>query len=268
MSALGGSTGTEILPAQDPFLDDESLDLDSLAAHWAARAALPAMSSEGMQGADARAQRMGISGDQLMEQAGTAVAAVARALHRTAERPRGAVVLILCGPGNNGGDGLVAARHLARAGFRSAVLLVSTVERPSTADAARNWDRLSGVDGVERLHAASAHDVAMLLAGVDKAALVVDALLGTGVRGALREPIRTAVDLVERARAEGVPALAVDTPTALDLTSGVPSDPCVRADATVTFHRPKLGLLARDGRVLAGRVLVAPIGIPHAADPT
>jgi NAD(P)H-hydrate epimerase len=63
-----------------------------------------------------------------------------------------------------------------------------------------------------------------------------------------------------------VPILAVDTPTALDLSAGVPSEPNVRANVTVTFHRPKEGLLTRTGRLLAGRVLVAPIGIPIQAD--
>jgi len=266
MRAPGVSPGQETLPVDDPVLDDPALDLERLSAHWAARAALPAMGAEEMRGADARAQRMGASGDTLMEQAGTAVAAAARALLVTAERAPTAVVLILCGPGNNGGDGLVAARRLAAQGVRSAVLLVATEAKPTTPDAARNWDRLDGIAGVDRMHATSAHDVARLFAGIERAGLVVDALLGTGVRGMLREPIRTAVDLVERARGEGVPVLAVDTPTAVDLTSGAPSDPCVRADVTITFHRPKLGLLTRDGRALAGRVLVAPIGIPAEAD--
>ena len=63
-----------------------------------------------------------------------------------------------------------------------------------------------------------------------------------------------------------MPVLAVDTPTAVDLTSGDPSDPVVRADLTVTFHRPKTGLLTKRGAALAGKVLVAPIGIPPAAD--
>jgi NAD(P)H-hydrate epimerase len=108
----------------------------------------------------------------------------------------------------------------------------------------------------------------MLHNGLDRAALVVDALLGTGVRGLLRDPIRTAVDLISRGRTLGVPVLAVDTPTALDLTSGEPSDPCVRADVTITFHRPKQGLGSRIGKALAGKVLVAPIGIPPEADPS
>jgi NAD(P)H-hydrate epimerase len=87
------------------------------------------------------------------------------------------------------------------------------------------------------------------------------------VSGELREPVRSAVELAGRARAHGVPVLAVDTPTALDLTSGDPSDPVVRADVTVTFHRPKVGLRSRAGRACAGWVLVAPIGIPTGADP-
>ena len=119
---------------------------------------------------------------------------------------------------------------------------------------------------VTPVHAAVARDVAILGQGIEKAGVVVDALLGTGVRGALREPIRSAVELIRRAREAGVPVLAVDTPTAVDLTSGEPSDPAVRADLTITFHRPKTGLLTKRGAALAGRVLVAPIGIPPEAD--
>jgi NAD(P)H-hydrate epimerase len=94
----------------------------------------------------------------------------------------------------------------------------------------------------------------------------VDALLGTGVHGPLREPIRSGVELIQRARRAGIAILAVDAPTAVDLTSGDLSDPVVRAHVTVTFHRPKTGLLTRRGAAVAGRVLVAPIGIPLEAD--
>jgi NAD(P)H-hydrate epimerase len=117
-----------------------------------------------------------------------------------------------------------------------------------------------------RVATGRASDVALYFNGIERAALVIDALLGTGVRGLLREPVRTAVDVAVRAREHLVPVLAVDTPTSVDLTSGERSDPVVRADVTVTFHRPKPGLRSRAGRVLAGRVLVAPIGIPVEAD--
>lgn len=258
----------EFLPADDPFLETTDHDLDALAAHWSAFAARRPMTAEAMRGADLRAQRLGIPGERLMEQAGIAVAAAARALIVSVARPASGPLLILAGPGNNGGDGLVAARHLARHGVACAVVLVSPDPRPSTTDAARNWDRLDAVERVSRMHAATARAVSVLVNGIERAPLVIDALLGTGVKGVLREPIRSAVDLTRRGRALGVPVLAVDTPTALDLTSGAVSDPVVRADVTVTFHRPKEGLLTRAGRALAGRVLVAPIGIPAAADPT
>ncbi len=263
-SALAGMGVAEILPADDPVLRDAELDLAALATHWAAYDRRRPMTAEQMRGADARAQRLGISGDRLMEQAGAAVAVAARALMRTADRGEG-VILVLCGPGNNGGDGLVAARRLAAEGHRVVVALVGPGTRPSATDAARNWDRLASLP-VERMHAPTARDVRILMSGVERAAIVVDALLGTGVSGALREPIRTCVQLTVAAGATAVPILSVDTPTVVDLTSGTPSDPVIRADVTVTFHRPKEGLRTRRGRLLAGRVLVAPIGIPVEAD--
>jgi len=254
------------LPSEDAELVDPLLDLPTLARHWHSISNRPPMSGEAMRGADHKAQRLGVAGAQLMEEAGAAVAAAARALLVTTERTAHGLVLILAGPGNNGGDGSVAARFLAGAGVRVACVLVATENEPTTPDARRAWQRLEGTD-VERIHAANERDIRFLLAGIEKAAVIVDALLGSGVHGPLREPIRTAVDLVNRGRAAGVPVLAVDTPTAVDLTGGLASDPVVRADVTVTFHRPKLGHDTRVGKALAGRVLVAPIGIPPAADP-
>jgi NAD(P)H-hydrate epimerase len=256
-------TETVPLPADDPDL--ASLTLDELELRWADAAARGAISAETMTGLDRKAQAAGVPGETLMEHAGTAVAAAAHALalrNGRADRP----ILILAGPGNNGGDGFVAARRLASWGLASIVVLVAAEERPGTHDAARNWKRLDGIEGVTQVHAPVARDVVILGQGIEKAAVVVDALLGTGVRGQLRDPIRAAVEVIGRARVAGVPVLAVDTPTAVDLTSGDPSDPVVRADLTVTFHRPKSGLRTKMGRALAGRVLVAPIGISAEVD--
>lgn len=263
-SRAGTSRGESRLPAEDPELFE--LDLAGLRRHWSSAADLTPIGAEAMAGADHRAQALGVAGERLMEHAGTAVAAAVRALMRTTGRDNQGPVLILCGPGNNGGDGFVAARRLADAGVSTVAVLVSSTGRPTTPDAGRNWDRLADRPRVTRLHAAVARDVAILGQGAEKAVVIVDALLGTGVRGALREPIRTAVELIRRVRGMGVPVVAVDTPTAVDLTSGDPSDPVVAADLTVTFHRPKTGLRTRVGKVLAGKVLVAPIGIPPEAD--
>ncbi len=209
------------LPADDPAIFD--MDLAGLADRWGAAMERPPMSGEAMTGADRRAQALGVPGAQLMEHAGTAVAAAARALAVRTGRWGSGPILVLSGPGNNGGDGFVAARRLARIGAPVVVGFVATEARPAGETSGRNWDPL-------------------------------------------REPIRSAVDLIRRAREAGVPVLAVDTPTAVDLTSGEATDPVVRADLTVTFHRPKVGLRTRRGAALAGRVLVAPIGIPAEAD--
>ncbi len=257
---------TETLPVSDARLAEPQLDLESLTRLWAPYAARRAMTAEQMVGADRKARRLGVSGRELMEQAGTAVAAAARALLNSTDRPSSGQVLILAGPGNNGGDAFVAARRLAELRIRSYVILVSAATRPGTPDAAANWERLDGVALAQRMHAGNGRDVTILLNGIERAALVIDGLLGTGVRGALREPVAQAVDLCLAARRHGVPVLAIDTPTALDLSSGAPSEPNVRADLTVTFHRPKEGLAMRTGRAFAGRILVAPIGIPIEAD--
>jgi NAD(P)H-hydrate epimerase len=251
------------LPADDPAIAD--MTLDELALRWADAADRAPISGEAMTGTDRKAQAQGIASEWLMEHAGTAVAAAARALavhNERQDRP----VLVLAGPGNNGGDGFVAARRLGAWGMTVIAVLVAPDERPRTSDAARNWRRLDEQPGVTRFHAPATRELVILAQGIERAAVVVDALLGTGVRGQLREPVRGAVELIRRARATGVPVLAVDTPTAVDLTSGDPSDPVVRADLTVTFHRPKTGLRTKMGRALAGRVLVAPIGIPPGAD--
>ena len=259
-----GTDGDVPLPGNDPTIFE--LDLRGLRNRWAATASLPAIGGEAMSGADRRAQALGVSEERLMEHAGTAVAAAVRALAVDTDRWGHGPIVILCGPGNNGGDGFVAARRLALAGAEVVVAVIATEARPRNPTAARNWDRIARDIGIAKVHAPVARDVAVFGQGIERASVVVDALLGSGVRGPLREPIRSAVALIDRARDIGIPVVAVDTPTAVDLSSGEPSDPAVQADLTVTFHRPKVGLATRRGAAHAGKILVAPIGIPPEAD--
>jgi NAD(P)H-hydrate epimerase len=264
-SLLPVSTDSKVpLPADDPELFE--LDLRGLRTRWAAIADRNPISSAAMAGADLKAQKLGVPGQRLMEHAGAAVAAAVKAIAEATDRWRKGPILILCGPGNNGGDGFVAARYLARAGAEVAAVLVSGEAVPSTADATRNWNRLDRQPRVRRIHASTGLELKVLAKDIERASVVVDALLGTGVRGELRDPIRSGVELVLRARAAKVPVVSVDTPTAVDLTSGDATDPVVQADLTVTFHRPKTGLRTRRGAALAGKILVAPIGIPREAD--
>jgi NAD(P)H-hydrate epimerase len=252
------------LPADDPAIFE--MDLRGLRHRWAARTDLPPIGAQAMIGVDRRAQAAGVPEERLMEHAGTAVAAAVRAIAVDTGRWGSGPIVLMCGPGNNGGDGYVAARRLALAGARVVVAVVASEARPRNGAAAKNWDRLARDAGIDKVHTPTARDVAIFGEGLETAAVIVDGLLGTGVSGALREPIRSAVLQIDRVSALSVPVVAVDTPTSVDLTSGEPSDPAVRADLTVTFHRPKTGLLTRRGAAHAGRVLVAPIGIPPNAD--
>jgi NAD(P)H-hydrate epimerase len=234
---------------------------------------------------DEAAQRLGLTEDALMESAGQAVTEVAHAeLARLAERaagPGGPLarpprVVVLCGPGNNGGDGFVVARRLAAAGRDVTCILVADASRIRHGAAGHNWSVIQGMaaaGSVEVFVAPSPELLLRLRERVADATLLVDALLGSGASGPLREPVSTAVDLVNatrtHARAAGRPCsvVAVDTPTRVDLTGGARSTPVVEADVTVTFHRAKAGFaLDRDARRLAGRYLVAPIGIPLEAE--
>jgi NAD(P)H-hydrate epimerase len=234
---------------------------------------------------DDAAQKLGLTEDALMESAGAAVAEVVHAeLGRLAERATGPggplakppLVVVLCGPGNNGGDGFVIARRLASTGRSVLCVLAADASRITHGAAGHNWIVLQAMAAAGSLDLFVAPTPELLLRlreRIAEATIVVDALLGSGASGPLREPISSAVDLVNatraHARAAGRPCsvVAVDTPTRVDLTGGARSTPVVSADVTVTFHRGKAGFaLDRDARQLAGRYLVAPIGIPLEAE--
>jgi len=153
------------LPADDPPIFE--MDLRGLRLHWARQASLPAISAEMMTGADRRAQALGYPELRLMEHAGTAVAAAVKALATDLDRWGTGPIVILCGPGNNGGDGFVAARRLALAGASVIVAIVAADARPRGTTAARNWDRIARDSGIVKVHMAVARDVAMFGLGVE-----------------------------------------------------------------------------------------------------
>ena len=227
---------------------------------------------------DQAAQRLGVTADALMESAGTAVAEVAQVELARLAAPTGETPLtvVLCGPGNNGGDGLVVARRMAATGGRVLAVLVGDAGRISGPAAAHNWTVLQAMaaGGSVELFVAPTPDMLLVLRPrLSPATLLVDALLGSGASGPLREPISTAVDLLNALRTHALAAgracsvLAVDSPTRIDMTNGSRSDPVVEADLTVSFHRAKAGFaLDREARRLAGRYFVAPIGIPLEAE--
>jgi NAD(P)H-hydrate epimerase len=200
---------------------------------------------------------LGIPGATLMENAGRGAADVlASSLVGLGAPRRGARVAIVCGKGGNGGDGFVVARWLARRGLRPHVLLAARPDDVS-GDAGAKLAALRRA-GVRPVVVDDAERAAVTMAD---AHVVVDALLGTGTRGA---PTGLTAELIERINASGRPVVALDIPSGLPADGGAPPGPAVRAALTVTFAGLKQGLVQSPGLDLAGRVAVVPIGIPDA----
>jgi len=210
--------------------------------------------------ADRAAIAAGTPGIVLMERAGAAVAAAARRLWK------GGPIAVYAGPGNNGGDGFVAARILREAGYQVAVFLFGEREQLK-GDAAEAAARFGGV--VRRAEAppmpgrniTDPRDTAAAFKATDpflRPALIIDALFGAGVRLPLSPE---AAALVHMINLSGAWVLAVDLPSGVDGATGAIAGQAVRADATVTFHRLKPGHLLLPGRTLAGSVNLADIGI-------
>ncbi len=197
-------------------------------------------------------ERLEIPGDVLMENAG---AHVARSVLRLASELGRRRVVVVAGPGNNGGDGYVAARHLLD---EIAVEVWLVGERGRLAgDAEKNARRWEALGEPTRI-VASADDLAEALAA-DPEPLVVDALFGTGLSRPVEGLPRAVIDAVVRS---GVPVLAVDLPSGLDCDTGEILGSAVRATVTVTFVRSKAGFTRGHGPMHCGIVEVASIGFP------
>jgi len=195
------------------------------------------LTNQQMREADASAVRAGIPSLTLMENAGRAVA------DAVAERFAPCRAVVLCGPGNNGGDGFVAARHLAGRGFD---VLVAAGEG-------------HGGDAGEMAARWQGPRTALAYAALDHAGLVVDAMFGAGLSRPLEGGYRAMVEAVNRSSA---PVVSVDVPSGVDGDSGKTLGAGVKADVTVTFFRLKPAHLLLPGRMLCGEILLTDIGIP------
>jgi ADP-dependent NAD(P)H-hydrate dehydratase / NAD(P)H-hydrate epimerase len=189
-------------------------------------------------------EQRGVPSLELMERAGTALAAVAASM-----APAGRIVVV-AGKGNNAGDGFVAARVL-REGGRDVDVLLTGAASELSGDAAANLERLAGAAPVTLEHGIAAD-----------AALVIDCLLGTGASGEPRGGIAEAITAI---RSCDAPVLAADVPSGVNASDGETAGLAVLADATATFHAAKPGLWINPGRGCAGSVRVIDIGIPQGA---
>ncbi len=191
-------------------------------------------------------EEFGIDVLSLMENAGLRVAELARRMLGGTVSDRS--VCCLVGRGNNGGDGLVAARHLHNWGARVSVAVGG--EKAELRD-------------VPAKQLAILEKMGIPIGGPGRdfgsVELLVDALLGYGSRGDPREPL---AGLIRRANGSGIPILAADVPSGLDATTGEPGEPCIFAKATITFGLAKTGFLNPKGRRLVGELYLADISLP------
>jgi NAD(P)H-hydrate epimerase len=199
-------------------------------------------------------ERYHIAGLVLMENAGRTAAAIIRdAYGETGE------TLICCGPGNNGGDGCVIARHLHNAGW-SVRLLVTGETSHMTPDMKANFAIVEAM-GLERTVAPDFDTQRGIIESVRAGEVLIDALLGTGFRGTVRSPT---AELIQRMNAAAKRAtVAIDMPSGLDCDTGAPSNATIRADLTITFVAAKTGLTVGGAAPYVGRVEVADIGVPR-----
>lgn len=202
----------------------------------------------------AAVERHGVPSLDLMERAGRGVAGVIRKRFE----PQKGTVVVVAGRGNNGGDGLVCARHLISAGYEVTVLLLAS---PSllTPDARASWELLAPLTThllrIESVADLNSHRTTLVGAGC-----IVDAILGTGLD---RQVSGLALAAIEAINSSGVPVIAVDIPSGLSADTGLPLGLSVSAAVTVTFCLPKRGLFIGQGLNYTGQVEVVDIGIPQ-----
>lgn len=194
----------------------------------------------------------GIALIQMMENAGHSLAELSRRM--LGGSVVGSHVAVLAGAGNNGGGGLVAARHLANWGVRVEVILAAPPEQLKEVPA-RQYHALAAMDLIPQVYR---RDSPPNLGSAD---LLLDAIIGYGLRG---HPRGLPADLVWLASESGRPILALDVPSGLDSTTGAPGNPCIRATATLTLALPKTGLLAPQAAPYVGDLFLADIGVPPA----
>ena len=213
---------------------------------------IQAMTTAEIRELDRRAiQELGIPGIVLMENAGAGAARVAREMLGKGLGP----VVVLAGPGNNGGDGYVVARHLANAGVSVVVYLFAAKEKVG-GDARTNLEIIRKM----RIPIASAENAEFgeLERQLSVAVLIVDALLGTGTTGEVRPPIREVIEMANRSKRR---VLALDIPSGLHPDTGEVLGAAIRATVTATFLTPKLGFTKKEGPKHTGRLAVCDIGI-------
>jgi NAD(P)H-hydrate epimerase len=181
---------------------------------------------------------------QMMENAGRSLAEITR--RYLGGSVSGKRVVVLCGTGNNGGGGMAAARHLHNWGAHASVVVVGSI------------DNLKDVPA-QQLNISQKMGLVRSQPRLDAADVIIDAMIGYGLRGSPRPPV---AEWIARANASHRPIIALDAPSGLDTTTGIPSEICIRAEITLTLALPKAGLMTPDANPYVGELFLADISVP------
>ncbi len=213
------------------------------------------MTPKDMWAVDSNAEEFGIPKSALMENAGKSVA------DHIIDTLDPCKVTIFAGTGGNGGDGFVAARHLLNNDYKVDLFLLGNSNKIRSNETLHNWKAIRNISlGINSLNLEVIEDSNMLKKV--NSPVIVDAMLGTGIRGKIKEPVSSAIDIINKSN--GI-KIAVDVPSGLDPLTGKVPDKAVEADFTLTFHKIKIGLKHAKIRYV-GNIILYDIGIPEEAE--
>ena len=205
----------------------------------------------------------------MMENAGSRIADFL--IDEFKENILGNSIVAVCGKGNNGGDALVAIRHLSgyiharnesNSKINLSVILLCSPEDLKTAESILNWQIISKMKSIRKFTLES-NNITEIENEINQSSIILDGILGTGIKREIKEPFSKMIQTINDKKGTTF-ILAVDIPSGLDPDSGKIIDKAISADATITFHRPKHGLLKNPE--LVGKLIVKKIGIPFESE--
>lgn len=212
---------------------------------------------------DVNCEYLGVQRLILMENAG---AEVAKIILERIPLKNGRITII-AGMGNKGGDGFVAARHLTSKYHGITVILVGKPENIRTKEAQLNWNILRNMEtSIKTITIEDTSQIELVKETILKSEVIIDALLGTGIRGIVNPPFSEIIKLINQSKENGVKVVSIDIPSGINPDTGAPMGIAVKADITVTHHKPKVGLKTVEGAKYAGEVIVSNIGVPPEAE--
>jgi len=207
--------------------------------------------------ADVNSEYLGVNRIILMENAGRGLAELVWEVYNTTNR---SAIVIFAGKGGNGGDGMVAARHLSR-NIPIQLYLVGIHKNITKRSTLQNWKILQNMaESVELFELRQVEDIMNIK--INKTTLIVDSILGTGIKGMLREPLPTLIQSISKWQEKGAIIISADTPTGIDPNTGKNSNVFVTPQWTGIFHKQKNGLSPKN----AGKIRIIPIGVPPEAE--